>query len=115
MPNQFLEYNQIFHALADTTRRAVIERLSQGNASVSDLAAPFEMALPSFMQHLGVLEKSGLVRSTKTGRIRTYALEPKAMQEIEGWLGKQRNIWESRLDQLDEYLLQQKENAQTKN
>jgi DNA-binding transcriptional ArsR family regulator len=87
------------------------------NASVkaTPVSAPFEMALPSFMQHLGVLEKSGLVRSTKTGRIRTYALEPKAIQEIEGWLGKQRNIWESRLDQLDQYLLQQKENEQTKN
>ncbi len=105
MPKQLLEYNQLFHALADPTRRAVIERLGQSPASVSQLIAPFSMALPSFMQHLQVLEQSGLVHSTKTGRVRTYSLEPEAMQQVENWLSQQRNIWEQRLDQLDQYLL----------
>ncbi len=103
-----LEYNQIFNALADPTRRAVIERLGYGSASVSELVTPFKMALPSFMQHLGVLEQSGLVTSSKTGRVRTYTLEPQAMQQVEDWLTAQRRIWQQRLDQLDEYLLQQK-------
>jgi DNA-binding transcriptional ArsR family regulator len=109
VPKQNLEYNQLFHALADNTRRAVIERLCLGEASVSELAAPFSMALPSFVQHLGVLEKSGLVCSSKTGRVRTYRLEPAAIQEVEIWLGVQRNIWETRLSQLDDYVLQLKE------
>ena len=106
MPKQSLEYNQIFHALADPTRRAVIERLSLGSATVSQLASPFTMALPSFVQHLGVLEKSGLVHSKKTGRVRTYHLEPETIQQVEHWLSTQRHIWETRLDQLDSYLMQ---------
>ena len=106
MPKQLLEYNQIFHALADPTRRAVIERLSHGSATVSQLARPFVMAMPSFVQHLGVLEKSGLVHSKKTGRVRTYHLEPETIQQVEHWLSTQRRIWETRLDQLDSYLLQ---------
>ena len=106
MPKQLTEYNQIFHALADPTRRAVIERLSLGSATVSQLAFPFAMALPSFVQHLGVLEKSGLVHSKKIGRIRTYHLEPETIQQVEHWLNTQRHIWETRLDQLDSYLAQ---------
>ncbi len=102
MPKQLLEYNLIFHALADDTRRTGLERLGYGPATASQLAAPFDMALPSFMQHLGVLEKSGLVRSSKTGRVRTYTLEPAALQHIQDWLANQRNIWERRLDQLEE-------------
>jgi DNA-binding transcriptional ArsR family regulator len=112
VPNQNAGYNQIFHALADVTRRAVIERLCQGNATVSELAAPFDMALPSFMQHLGVLEQSGLVRSSKTGRVRTYRLETEAIREAETWLGTQRRIWETRLAQLDDYVLQLKQQQQ---
>ncbi len=106
MPKQLLEYNQLFHALADPTRRAVIERLGQGSASASQLMTPFSMALPSFMQHLNVLEQSGLVHSTKTGRVRTYSLETKAIQQVENWLSQQRHLWEQRLDQLDQYLPQ---------
>jgi DNA-binding transcriptional ArsR family regulator len=102
VPKQSLEYNLIFHALADDTRRTVLERLGYGPATASQLAAPFDMALPSFMQHLGVLEKSGLVRSSKTGRVRTYTLEPAALQHIQDWVFSQRNIWERRFDQLEE-------------
>ncbi len=96
--------NQIFHALADPTRRAVIEQLSKNAASVSELAGPFDMALPSFLQHLKVLEASGLVRSTKKGRVRTVAIEPKAIKQVGAWLEKQQTRWENRLDQLDNYL-----------
>jgi DNA-binding transcriptional ArsR family regulator len=102
VPKQPLEYNLIFHALADDTRRTVLERLGYGPATASQLAAPFDMALPSFMQHLGVLERSGLVRSSKTGRVRTYTLEPAALHHIQDWLANQRNIWERRFDQLEE-------------
>ena len=99
----------VFRALADPTRRRVVERLSEGEAAVSELAAPFEMALPSFLQHLRVLESSGLVTSQKTGRVRTYALAPQRLQQAETWLARQRGLWERRLDQLDAYLLELKE------
>jgi DNA-binding transcriptional ArsR family regulator len=113
VPKRNLEHSQIFHALADSTRRAVIERLCQGEATVSELAAPFKMALPSFVQHLGVLEKSGLVCSSKTGRVRTYRLESAVIKEVETWLGTQRNIWETRLEQLEDYLLELKNKSKT--
>lgn len=100
----------VFRALSDPTRRRVLERLGSSPASVSELAAPFDMALPSFVEHLKVLEGCGLVRSAKTGRIRTYRLEPEPLQLIEDWLAKQRSLWERRFDQLDEYLIQLKEN-----
>ena len=93
-----------FKALADPTRRAVIERLGQGPASVSDLATPFAMALPSFVQHLKVLEQAGLVRSHKQGRIRTYRLQPAPLANAEDWLARQRSIWERRLDRFDAYV-----------
>ena len=99
----------VFRALSDSTRRRVLERLSRSPASVSELAQPFEMALPSFVQHLTVLEQSGLVRSTKAGRVRTYQIVPKRMKMAEHWLSRQRDLWERRLDQLDEYLLALKE------
>ena len=99
----------IFRALADPTRRHVLERLSRSPASVSELAAPFDMALPSFLQHLRILEDSGLVRSNKTGRVRTYKLAPKRLTAAEDWLSRQRSLWERRLDQLDSYLLELKE------
>jgi DNA-binding transcriptional ArsR family regulator len=101
--------DDVFRALADPTRRRVLERLSAGPASVSDLAQPFAMALPSFVQHLGVLEESGLVRSEKRGRVRIYQLEAKRMKQAEDWLARQRAHWERRLDQLDAYLLEMKE------
>ena len=98
----------IFRALSDTTRRNVIQRLSVKPASVSDLAAPYHMALPSFVEHLKVLEGCGLVRSKKNGRVRTYELVPDRLKVAEDWLGKQRKLWERRLDQLDAYLLAMK-------
>ncbi|MBS0521017.1 MAG: helix-turn-helix transcriptional regulator [Proteobacteria bacterium] len=99
----------VFRALADPTRRLVLERLSRGPESASALARPFDMALPSFVEHLHVLEACGLVRSRKTGRVRTYRLVPKRLRQAEDWLSRQRAIWEQRLDQLDAYLLELKE------
>ena len=99
----------VFRALSDPTRRHVLERLSRSPASVSELAEPFDMALPSFLEHLKILEGYGLVRSSKTGRVRTYQLVPKRLQQAEDWLAKQRTFWTTRLDQLDSYLLELKE------
>jgi DNA-binding transcriptional ArsR family regulator len=95
----------IFRALSDPTRRDVLERLCKSPGSVSELAEPFDMALPSFVEHLKVLEGCGLVRSTKVGRVRTYRLVPKRLRLAEDWLSQQRTVWERRLDQLDSYLL----------
>lgn len=104
--------DSIFKALSDPTRRRVLERLGQRPASVSELAEPFDMALPSFVQHLRVLEESGLVTSKKQGRVRTYALEAQTLRRAEDWLAQQRELWERRLDQMDEYLLKLKEQQQ---
>ena len=101
--------DRVFRALSDRTRRRVLARLSRSPASVTELAAPFEMALPSFVQHLRVLEECGLVRSMKTGRVRTYQIVPERMQLAEAWLAQQRTLWERRLDQLDDYLMELKE------
>lgn len=109
MPNQVAILDSIFHALADPTRRAVLERLTGGPAPVSELAEPFAMALPSFMQHLDVLEKSRLVKSEKCGRVRTYRLVPEPYKAAGTWLDKQRAVWERRLDRLDGFLLALKE------
>ncbi|MBZ9995392.1 ArsR/SmtB family transcription factor [Mesorhizobium sp. BH1-1-4] len=99
----------IFRALADPTRRRVVERLNRGPASVSELAQPFEMALPSFIDHLKILEGCGLVRSQKTGRVRTYELAPEPLKLAESWLAEQRTLWERRLDQFDAYVMTLKE------
>jgi DNA-binding transcriptional ArsR family regulator len=101
--------DSVFRALSDPTRRHVLERLSRSPASVSDLAQPFDMALPSFVEHLRVLEGCGLVRSRKTGRVRTYRLAPRRLMLAEHWLARQRAFWERRLNQLDAYLIQLKE------
>jgi DNA-binding transcriptional ArsR family regulator len=103
------DLNDVFHALSDPTRRRVVERLSQGPATTSDLARPFDMALPSFTQHLNVLERSGLVTSDKTGRVRTYRLAPQRLEDIGTWLAAQRALWTQRLDQLDSFLHDLKE------
>jgi DNA-binding transcriptional ArsR family regulator len=87
----------------------VLERLSSGPAAVSDLAEPFSMSLPSFLQHLDVLETCGLVKSRKTGRVRTYQLTPQPLRVAEGWLEKQRGMWNRRLDRLDTYIADLKE------
>jgi DNA-binding transcriptional ArsR family regulator len=104
MPQQTVELDLVFKALADGTRRQVVERLVAGSASTTELKQPFAMALPSFVQHLDVLERAGLVTSTKAGRVRTYELVPAALGIADGWLVEQRRLWERRLDQLDELL-----------
>lgn len=103
MPNQIVLLDSVFRALSDPTRRAVLERLSRGPGSVTELARPFHMALPSFVQHLKVLEDSGLVRSKKVGRVRTCQLASQTLLKAELWMADQRTVWEKRLDQMDEY------------
>jgi DNA-binding transcriptional ArsR family regulator len=109
MPNQQIQLDGVFRALGDPTRRAVLGRLSVGPAPVSELARPFDMALPSFTQHLDVLERCGLVSSQKVGRVRTYRLVAQPLKAAESWMAQQRALWERRLDQLDNYLLELKE------
>jgi DNA-binding transcriptional ArsR family regulator len=101
--------DHVFRALSDPTRRHVLERLSRSPASVSELAAPFNMALPSFVQHMGILEDCGLVQSRKSGRVRTYEIIPKRLKLAEDWMVRQRALWDKRLDQLDTYLITLKE------
>jgi len=94
----------VFGALSDPTRRAIVMRLCEGDASVGELAKPFDMALPSLMKHLRVLEACGLIGTEKTGRVRTCALKTGTLETIEGWLAAQREIWERRLDRLELYV-----------
>jgi DNA-binding transcriptional ArsR family regulator len=94
----------LFQALADPSRRSMVDRLTRGPASVSELARPFAMSLPAVVQHLHVLEASGLVRSEKVGRVRTCRIEPAALAQAEGWISERRRMWERRLDRLGEYL-----------
>ena len=98
--------DDVFYALSNSTRRKVLEQLSVGPATVSELAAPFDMKLPSFVQHLSVLEQSRLVKSKKRGRVRTYELAPERFKVAEDWLTERRRLWESRFDRLDEYVKQ---------
>lgn len=105
MPNQLVQLDLVFQGLADSTRRAVLERLSAGPAPVKELAGPFKMSLPSFTQHLGVLEKAGLVSSRKTGRVRTFRIVPKRLELVESWLQGRRAHWNNRLNQLDAFLV----------
>ena len=101
--------DDVFYALSNSTRRKVLEQLSVGPATVSELAAPFDMKLPSFVQHLSVLEQSRLVKSKKRGRVRTYEITPERFKVAEGWLMEQRQLWEGRLDRFDQYVKQLKE------
>ena len=103
----------IFRALADPTRRQVLERLGERPASVSELVAHHPMALPSFLAHLKVLEGCGLVHSRKLGRVRTYSLAPDRLRLAEDWLATQRRLWEGRLDRMDAYLLSLKNKKET--
>lgn len=93
-----------FQALADPTRRAIVEKLSAGPASVSDIAAPLPMSLPAVVQHLQVLEASGLISSKKVGRVRTCQIEVPVLHRAEKWINERRELWERRLDRLDRYL-----------
>ena len=101
--------DEVFHALSNPTRRKVLEQLSAGPATVSELAAPFDMKLPSFVQHLSVLERSRLVRSKKRGRVRTYEIAPERLKVAEDWLSERRRLWESRFDRFDDYVKHLKE------
>jgi DNA-binding transcriptional ArsR family regulator len=101
--------DDVFYALSNATRRKVLEQLSAGPATVSELAARFDMALPSFVQHLSVLEDSRLVKSKKRGRVRTYEIAPKRFKVAEDWLAGRRQVWEARLDRFDNLVKQLKE------
>jgi DNA-binding transcriptional ArsR family regulator len=104
MVNRSDSLDLVFQALADPTRRAIVTRLTRGPASVSELAQPLPMSLPAVLQHLRVLQDSGMVRSTKTGRIRTCQIEPAVLGTAEQWLGDRRSHWERRLDRLGQFL-----------
>jgi DNA-binding transcriptional ArsR family regulator len=113
-PSDEAPVDLLFQALADPTRRSMVERLSRGPASVSELARPFAMSLPAVVQHLHVLEVSGLVRSQKVGRVRTCRIEPAALAHAEGWIAERRRMWERRLDRLGEYLDEHPDQAKEK-
>lgn len=99
------QLDRLFHALADPTRRGIVERLLQGPASVTDLARPTGMALPTVLKHIAVLESSGLVATEKSGRTRLCQITPAPLDSAQGWIERQRQIWEARLDRLDDYLI----------
>ena len=101
--------DDVFHALSNPTRRQVLERLSVGPATVSELAAPFDMRLPSFVQHLAVLEHRRLVTSRKRGRVRTYEIAPERFNVVDDWLSARRRLWEARLDRFDQHVNQLKD------
>ncbi|MEA2910412.1 MAG: hypothetical protein QOJ15_2493 [Bradyrhizobium sp.] len=104
MLNNSVRLDLTFQALADSTRRSILAQLTRGPSSVSKLARPLAMSLPAVMQHLAVLEGSGLVRSVKVGRVRTCRIEPKALSLAEQWINQRRTEWEHHFDQLGEYL-----------
>lgn len=99
----------MFQALSDPTRRAVLGRLCEGPASVSALAEPFEMALPSFMKHVRLLEESGWIKTRKAGRVRTCSIERERFEAAEGWLSEQRAVWEARTDRLERFVTERQE------
>jgi DNA-binding transcriptional ArsR family regulator len=104
MLDQAANLDRVFHALADPGRRIIVDRLSQGPASVSELGRPLAMSLAAVLQHVQVLEASGLVRSQKTGRTRTCSINPAALRSAESWIAERRTLWERRLDRLGDYL-----------
>ena len=108
MLNQSATLDRVFHALADPSRRGMVERLSRGPASVSELAQPLDITLAAVVQHLQVLEASGLVRSEKVGRVRTCRIEPAALRRAEQWIAERRTTWERRLDRLGDYLAERR-------
>ena len=109
MPNEMQQFDRVFHALSNSTRREVIARLAEGPTAMTVLAEPFNMALPSFLQHMQVLEAAGLVNSSKTGRTRVYQIQPQQLIEAEHWMDKHRSIWEARLNQFDDFVILLKE------
>ncbi|MCT7378417.1 ArsR/SmtB family transcription factor [Chelativorans salis] len=109
---QSVDLDRAFHALADPTRRGMVDRLAQGPASVKELAAPLSMALPSVMKHLRVLEAGGIVLSEKAGRVRTYHIEPAALAGIEEWVSRRKAAWNRQFDRLEAYLTEETEDPQ---
>lgn len=103
------QLDAVFHALADPTRRGMVERLTRGPASVSELARPLRMSMPAVVQHLAVLEQSGLVKSEKVGRVRTCHIETRTLRTAETWINERRTLWERRFDRLGELLAAQEE------
>jgi DNA-binding transcriptional ArsR family regulator len=99
--------DRIFHALGDPTRRAMVEKLSDGPISVSQLAAPLSMTLAAVLQHLQILEESGLVRTEKVGRVRTCRVAPKGLDAVEKWINDRRSVWEKRFDHLGDFLAEE--------
>ena len=106
-----LPVDVVFHALSDANRRAMIDRLLDGPASVSELARPLSISLPAVVQHLHVLEDSGVVRSRKVGRVRTCEIEPRALSAAERWISERRELWEARLDRLADFLAVQSDES----
>ena len=104
MLNQQSVLDRVFKAIADPTRRAIVDRLAQGEASLTELAEPFDMSLPAVHQHLRLLEDAGVVVTSKTGRVRTCRLDPKVLRKAEEWFARRRGMWERRLDALEAYL-----------
>lgn len=104
MPSKRANIDRVFHALGDHTRRAIVEKLSQGPISVSRLAKPLDITLAAVVQHLQVLEESGLVHTEKTGRVRTCSIEPAGLTVAERWIGDRRSSWEQRFDRLGDFL-----------
>jgi DNA-binding transcriptional ArsR family regulator len=107
MLNQATVLDRVFRAIADPTRRAIVDRLAEGEASVTELARPFDMSLPAIHQHLRLLEESGVVVTAKTGRVRTCRLDPKFLRRAEDWFARRRAMWERRLDALDAHLMRE--------
>jgi DNA-binding transcriptional ArsR family regulator len=112
MLDQAAPLDHVFHALADPSRRAMVDRLSRGPASVSELAKPLTMSLAAVVQHVQVLESSGLVRTEKVGRVRTCSIEPAALRTAEHWINERRTLWERRLDRLGDYLAEHPDSDQ---
>jgi DNA-binding transcriptional ArsR family regulator len=105
MTKHYPDLSLLFHALADPTRRSILSRLAETPASVTDLADPTGLRLPTVMRHLSVLEEAGLITTSKNGRIRTCAIAPEALDPVRTWLDEQRAIWDARLDRLDDYVM----------
>ncbi len=112
MAKRALDLDRAFQALADPTRRAVIGRLGRGTLSVGELAAPFDMALPSFMKHIHSLEKAGWITTTKVGRVRTCTLRREQLDAVEGWLAEQRRLWVARTDRLESFVTETQDHHQ---
>jgi DNA-binding transcriptional ArsR family regulator len=109
MPRQKVNIDRVFHALGDPTRRAIVERLSEAPVSASILATPLGITVAAVVQHLQILEKSGLVRTTKVGRVRTCRIEPTGLSVAERWIDDRRSMWEKRFDRLGDLLAEEED------